>query len=197
MRIIGSIATIPSRINDLEPTLESLHNQSHKLDQLYVVVPKYCKKEQCGYTIPVFIKKYAQLVVIDEDYWPLNKLVGPLQKEDDPQTRVLTFDDDIFYPANLVEYLQQQAQTRPNVAIGTAGIKIGSFPSYLSFSTNYDNASKRWYNFIPKPKGERVDIIVGYGGNMYKRTFFHPVQLLTSLLNMLLKTMTSLRMMTF
>jgi hypothetical protein len=122
MRIIGSIATIPSRINDLEPTLESLHNQSHKLDQLYVVVPKYCKKEQCGYTIPVFIKKYAQLVVIDEDYGPLNKLVGPLQKEDDPQTRVLTFDDDIVNPANLVAILSLQEETWTKARPPVSGI---------------------------------------------------------------------------
>jgi len=172
MRIVGSIATIPSRINYLEDTLASIHRQTRRLDSLYVIIPAYCKKEQSGYVVPDFIKNYAQVVVLTDDYGPLNKLIGPLQEEKDPKTRIITFDDDIVYPANLIEYLQQKSEERPNAAIGTAGIKIGTFPSYLSFSTNYDNASRWWFNFIPKNHGEEVDILVGYAGNMYRRDFF-------------------------
>nr|QBK88172.1 MAG: glycosyltransferase [Marseillevirus LCMAC202] len=139
---------------------------------MYVVIPKWCKKEQCGYDIPDFIHQYCQLIVLDEDYGPLNKLVGPLQKENAPETRIITFDDDIIYPDNLVKYLHEEIIKRPKAAIGTAGIRIGSFPSYLSYVTNYDNAPRRWFNFEPVDNGSKVDILIGYAGNMYKREYF-------------------------
>ncbi len=172
MKLVGSIATIPSRINNLEPTLVSLHTQTRPLEKLYLVIPRWCKKEQRGYTVPDFVHQYCQLIVLDEDYGPLNKLVGPLQLERAPETRIITFDDDIIYPKNLVGYLREKTMERPSAAIGGAGIRIGSFPSYVSFVANYDNATKRWYNFNPAADGSKVDILVGYAGNLYKRGYF-------------------------
>ena len=181
MKIVGSIATIPSRINNLKPTLISLYTQTLPLDKLYVVIPQWCKNEQSGYVVPNFIQQYCQLIVLDEDYGPLNKLVGPLKVEHAPETRIITFDDDIVYPNNLVQYLSKKAVERSNVAIGTAGIRIGSFPSYLSYVTNYDNAQRCWFNFDPVDNGSKVDILVGYAGNLYKRGYFPPAHKLDQL----------------
>nr|QBK87312.1 MAG: glycosyltransferase [Marseillevirus LCMAC201] len=181
MKIVGSIATIPSRINNLKPTLVSLHTQTLSLDKLYVVIPQWCKKEQSGYTIPNFLHQYCQLIILDQDYGSLNKLIGPLQAEHTPETIIITFDDDIVYPNDLVQYLDKKTIERPNAAIGTAGIRIGSFPSYLSYVTNYDDAQRRWFNFDPVDNGSKVDILIGYAGNLYKRGYFPPASKLEQL----------------
>jgi len=172
MRIVGSLTTIPSRINSLIPTLLSLSTQTVPLDQIYLVIPRVSNKETAEYKIPTIIYSYAKIIIVNKDYGPITKLIGPLDQENDPDTRIITFDDDIIYPENLVEYLLKKSSTQPNSAIGTAGIRIGSFPSYLSFATNYDNSQNHWYNFKPSENGDNVDILAGYAGNLFKRRFF-------------------------
>ena len=55
-KLIVSLTTIPSRINLLEPVLDSLLNQTVKPDLIYLNIPrKYNRFDNCS-KIPSFIK---------------------------------------------------------------------------------------------------------------------------------------------
>ncbi len=93
MRIIVSMTTIPSRINHIEPVLDSLINQTVKPYMIYLNIPKKYNRFESDIKIPDFINnKYAHIVRIfylENDYGPGTKFIGSLMNP-------LIFDKDII-----------------------------------------------------------------------------------------------------
>lgn len=171
-KIVVSLTTIPSRIKDLIPTLESLNNQSIKPDAIYLTIPKKCRRLNKPYPeISDDIISLCTPIYIDNDYGPLTKLVGALIAESDPKTLILTADDDIIYPNTLIETLFQYHKKYPSAAIGSSGITIGYFPFLFSIAFN-QKKNDHWFTLHPKTHGSNVDIIYGYAGALYQRKFF-------------------------
>jgi hypothetical protein len=172
MRIIVSLTTIPSRINKIEPTIKSIINQTLKPDYIYLNLPNFSIKEQTEYNIPEFIINYPITVLRCNDYGPITKLIPTLLMENDPETIIITIDDDNLYPKNLIELLINKSRVYPNDSIGSSGIQIGKFPFYTVFRANQARDNIYWFTPNITEKGEYVDIISGYPGVLYKRKFF-------------------------
>ena len=181
MRVVGSLTTIPSRIGHIEKTLHSIIDQSYKLDELYLNIPYSCSRENIEYVIPDSFSNYCN-IIRGQDYGPLTKLIGPLLIEQDPDTVIITFNDDAIYPESLVEKLLSKHAKDPEVAIGSSGIKIGAFPFYLSMTFNDFTHNKRWFAFNVNNNGELVDILLGSSGILYVRKFFPDVDHIGKLL---------------
>lgn len=176
MRIVGSLTTIPSRINNdnFINVIKSIYNQSHKLEVIYLTIPKFSNLTKRPFTdIPNWINNYCEIIYCDIDHGSLNKIKGALLKEHDPETLIVTFDDDIIYPNNLIEELLFKNNVRPNSCIGSCGFKIGYFPFYGSWVMNQKiNRNKWWFQFKVSTLGTKVDILSGYAGVLYYRKFF-------------------------
>jgi hypothetical protein len=95
---------MPHRYSKLLQTLKYLHQQTHKLDQIYLGIPKVSKRLNIEYPpIPQNILDLCTVVELPKDYGPISKLMGALISEEDPNTLIFSFDDDVHYPSNLVE----------------------------------------------------------------------------------------------
>jgi hypothetical protein len=92
--------------------------------------------------------------------------------EKDPETIIITLDDDIVYPETLVEKLIARHKRHPNAAIGSSGVKLGAFPFYLSCAHNDHRRNKSWYSFNVGHDGEPVDVLLESSGVLYLRKFF-------------------------
>nr|QBK87292.1 MAG: glycosyltransferase [Marseillevirus LCMAC201] len=181
MRVVGSLSTIPSRITGIEKTLVSLSNQSYKLDAVYLNVPYTSQREDTEYQIPSVLTNYCH-IVRGQDYGPITKIIGALLQEDDPETIIITFDDDKVYPEGLVDKLLSKHRSNPETAIGSAGFKIGTFPFYMSTVHNEHEHNKKWYTFDVASDGEAVDVLRGAPGVLYVRKFFPDLDHLDKLL---------------
>ena len=181
MRIVGSLTTIPSRIEQIEKTLLSISNQSYKLDAVYFYIPYLCLREDSGYQIPDTLTNYCH-IIRGQDYGPITKIVGALISEHDPDTIIITFDDDKIYPEELVKKLVSKHRIKPDCAIGSSGFKIGTFPFYISMTFNEYSRNKHWYAFDVGNLGEKVDVLLGSPGVLYVRKFFPDVDHLEKLL---------------
>lgn len=175
-RVVGTLTTIPGRYNKLLRTLKSLHKQDRKLDAIYLTIPKICKRLNCEYPeFPDDIKQLCTIVNCDDDYGPCTKILGALLKEQDPNTVIISFDDDIVYSPKLVYSMLKYHNKYPNSALGSTGmlVKYG-FPFY-SWVTNFGNTKWSWNLFtgfhIPND-GRPVDILYGYCSILYVRNFF-------------------------
>lgn len=173
MRIIGTLTTIPSRIKNLKPVIDSLVDQTRSLHAIYLNIPYQSSLEKSQYNIPEWLSDHCHIFRC-KDYGPITKFVGPLLKEDDPETIIITFDDDKKYPAELVEKMVILHQKHPNTAIGSTGVKIGKFPFYYSSSKKRNN--DRWFTFTVNSNGEKVDILSTRDGAMYLRSFFPDIK---------------------
>ena len=99
-KLIISLTTIPSRINEIENVLDSLLNQNIKADMIYINVPKKYNRFNGCVKVPDFItNKYRNRVKIfylEEDYGPATKFIGCLLNPDiSDKDIILVTDDDI------------------------------------------------------------------------------------------------------
>lgn len=134
MRIVGSMTTLPGRLKHIEIVIRSIMNQTRQLDAFYLHIPHKTKKGQ-EYNIPNnFLHEYNVTINrCDEDYGPITKLVPILDVEKDPDTCIVTFDDDMYVKNNVVKLLERGAKKYPKSCIGFSGGSAGSFPFYLHF----------------------------------------------------------------
>ena len=98
-KIIISLTTIPSRINNIEPVLKSLLNQYLEPSYIYLNIPKNYNRFKDPIVIPDFIQKYDKVKInyIENDYGPASKFIGTLESNSiDPDDIIVITDDDII-----------------------------------------------------------------------------------------------------
>jgi len=172
MRFVASLTTMPDKFSKLVRTLESLQHQTHKLDAIYLGIPE--KSRRLGIKYPPVPSEIADLctVVPCVDYGPITKIIGGLLKENDPETVIITFDDDMIYPENLVETLVNHHKKYPNSAIGSSGMLLKYNCPMCAITPNEGNFLYRIPKFPVPPEGRKIDSIYGYPGALYVRKFF-------------------------
>ena len=115
-KIIVSFATIPTRIEHIEPVIHSLLEQTVKPDEIHIQAPLFCKKTSSGFEFPSFLKSYEPTVKIKErgeDFGAVNKWYYPLiDFEQDDDALILIADDDCFYRKYSIEKLLEKYKER-------------------------------------------------------------------------------------
>src|SRR5689334_16139862 len=82
-RVIASLSTVPDRINNLEPTIQSLLKQTRPPDEIVLAIPEFSIREQRPYVVPKYIAKLPRVRVLRcaEDWGPATKFIGAIQDE--------------------------------------------------------------------------------------------------------------------
>ena len=175
MRIVATCTTLPDRYDGLYKTLLTLHDQTIPFDAIYLTLPKVAKRLNKVYpNIPKHINDLCTVVPIEEDYGPVCKIVGALLREKDPNTLIITVDDDCIYSNDLVEKLLSKHTLYPNACITSTGVLIGcgvatfGIRSTLKYMLPYNGIT----GFQIPVNGRKVDIVQGFSGVLYKRCFF-------------------------
>jgi hypothetical protein len=175
MRVVASYTTLPSRYDVLKTSIASLKAQTHKLDAIYVAIPHRATRLNKEYPpIPDDLAAMCTVVRVDTDYGPITKMYGALLMESDPETVIMSCDDDVFFPPEMVEKLLSHQITHPNSAICGTGALLGRGLFFFSIvSTVYPFHTWRGFTGFPVgPEGKAIDLIFGVAGVMYKRKFF-------------------------
>jgi hypothetical protein len=175
MRVVATCTTLPDRYDGLYKTLLSLHDQTISLDAIYVTMPKIAKRLNKPYPpLPDYINKLCTVVSIKEDHGPVCKIIGALIREKDPNTLIITIDDDCIYSNDLVEKLINKHKLYPNAAITSTGVLVGCGVGTFGIHSTLKDVIP--YNgvlgFQIPAEGRAVDIVQGFSGVLYKRCFF-------------------------
>jgi hypothetical protein len=95
-RFVVSVATIPSRVQRLYNMINALRRQNYPPDQVLIALPPFATRLKQEYNIPDFIKNdpFVKLVDLPADFGPLSKVAAALYNENDPETCIMTVDDD-------------------------------------------------------------------------------------------------------
>lgn len=105
-----SIATIPSRINYINRTIDSLIYGSLPPDRIIISFPRYCELMKSGYIIPDFLKDGTYdhnrifMNEIEKDWGPGTKYIGPLPLLNEDELIIIA-DDDVVYHRDFVKGL--------------------------------------------------------------------------------------------
>ncbi len=174
LRVVASLTTMPDRYQKIIKTLECLNNQSYSLDAIYLSLPTVSRRLGIPYPSPTDEMLKLCTIVPCTDFGPITKIAGGLLAEHDPETIVITFDDDMMYPPNMVEALVHKALLYPDAAIGSSGMLLRYNCPFCAITPNEDTFLYRIPKFVVPEDGRRVDSIYGYPGALYRRGFFPP-----------------------
>lgn len=176
-RVVVSLTTTPSRLSKVMNSVNSLLQQSVVPDQIYLNVPtgpmkRHPERSYDKVKLPKMLGNLEGILTINRcvDDGPATKLIATLRKETDPNTLIITVDDDFEYPHRLVEALAWEATHNPKDALGVCGwgiipmpwSSVGAVPAYVPY--------------FMRPHGRYVDILQACCGNAYRRGFFRDVE---------------------
>jgi SAM-dependent methyltransferase len=167
-KVVVSVTTIPSRERLLRQCLESLSAQRFQPDKILLCLPTFSKREKVPYRVPSWLGDFplAHVAHCEEDWGPATKLLGALRAVEDPDTILITVDDDVGYDPHLIEKLVRHSLDAPDAAVGFRGWNAEP----LMREHNYGFVYEEWNHRYAYPA--RVNILEGYGGVAYRRRFF-------------------------
>lgn len=108
MRVVATLSTIPSRIDRIQPTIESLLRQTYQIEKVEVNVPYWCVRTAEPYTVPEWMTSMIGVEVHrTEDYGAITKVAPTLIRNED--VYVWSVDDDFIYHPTHLETLMKDA----------------------------------------------------------------------------------------
>ncbi|KAJ3209109.1 hypothetical protein HDU67_006386 [Dinochytrium kinnereticum] len=125
-RVVVSFSTFGHRIDRIQDTVESIYNQSRRPDALYLHIPLKIERIEASSVLPPLLGELEKRfegwlkVTHPKDYGPSTKLLGSLLVEKDPETIIITVDDDMSYHRDVVRVL-----------VGAAELHMDSIPCFI------------------------------------------------------------------
>ena len=179
-RCVVTLTSTPERVFKIRPVLESLLAQTRKPDAIILTLPQVFRRTGAPYVVPSWLSdpsdaKYLPGITvyrISRDYGPATKVMGALECERDPETRIIYLDDDAVYHPGMVADMCNRSQTTPGSAIGYSGIGF-----YASDSTTAQLLPLFVLESVFEQKMIhdcllRVPALEGHWGVVVKRGFF-------------------------
>jgi hypothetical protein len=174
-RVVIGLTTIPSRVGFLGPVVAALADQTRVPDAIYVSVSKTFKRENIDYPvgeIASILRKntgtLGKVLMLDRDYGPLTKLVGMWMHERDPDTLIITADDDQLYCARFVETMVKGAEKHRGSAVCLCGHTLGRPPFAWGFRCSRKDSNPMTRAMYLNPDS-RVTVVSGWCGCAYPR----------------------------
>lgn len=170
MRFVVSMTTIPDRLKFIEPVIDSVFQQICKPDRLYLNLP-YVSGKGGAYVIPdTFLSKlhHRDRVCIHrcEEYGPITKLLPCLDEETDPETIIVTIDDDIYLNKHVFSILLSRHKREPTSVLAFSGMCVGKFPMFCQ-------------PIVCNANDIKVDLIQGVHTILYKREWLDKEEMLS------------------
>ncbi len=164
-KYIISLTSFPVRINTLWLVIESLLRQKEKPDaiMLWLYKEDFDGKSSLPKSLLRF-EKWIQIKFCDENLKPHIKYFYTMKKY--PEANIITVDDDVIYPSDLIRNLKKSHKKHPNSICSTTTrtIKInkGTIQSY-----------SEWKKPVgPLKKSHQLQQL-GVGGVLYPRDSLH------------------------
>ncbi len=154
---IFSLTSFPDRIHYVWLTIESLLRQTEKPDKilLWLYKGEFESKEKLPKNLLKQELRGLEIRFCDVNLRPHKKYFYTVQEY--PEANVITVDDDMFYPPNLLERLKKTHQQYPNSILSPMSTKIimlnGEIQPYVEWPYNKLNTKPQNSNLILSGSG--------------------------------------------
>ena len=174
VQFVASLTTIPTRIEHVHLTLDSLANQSRPFDKIYLCIPQVCKRLGKPYVVPDTLTSRTDVEIIRcEDFGPATKVLGILSAnlpEIKPDTKIFFCDDDRVYESTRADDFWKASELLPDTVICMA---TNPYWKFFIDGQMYDyNSEKDFPAGRHKTRDGYMDIFEGFGGVLVKPRFF-------------------------
>src|SRR5436190_15311477 len=167
-RVIASLSTVPDRINNLSPTIQSLLKQTRPPDEIVLAIPEFSVREQRPYEVPKYISRLPRVRVLHcpRDWGPATKFI-PIVREElaagRRNTLIMVVDDDRVYPRDALETYLHYSERLPGAALCFRG-------AAMPRSLDWRDAKMIRASELREPRPAAV--ITGCGSYLIQPSFF-------------------------
>ena len=153
-RIVISLTTTPDRIQFIKPVIKSLLDQTVKVDQITLNIPKLCKNKE--YDIPEELNNMCNIFTCGKDYGQGTKFIPTILRETSLNTIIIMVDDDYIYGKNFIKSILSQYNKRNCAICMNEAILIK--PEFIDTDVIYANKKNINNDWIKKYiKSEKYD----------------------------------------
>ncbi len=159
--VIISLASYPDRVGTVYLTIETLLNQTVKprAVMLWLADDQFPRGEADLPSNLISLKEKGLTIRFCEDLRPHKKYYYAMKEN--PDCDVITVDDDVFYPENLVEMLTDTARKYPDTVVCTWG------HGYFTGKDGDVNTADKWQYLVEGTEPSFLVIPTGVGGVLY------------------------------
>ena len=155
-RVVISFSITPNNIDKLKPMINSILDQTVKVDQIALFIPY--EYEDNKDNIPQYIKDVANIFSCGKDYDKGTKLIPMLLREKECDTTIISLDNNIVYGKDFIYTMLEESKKNPNTTlIDKKGVAILVKPEHFGYDVinrEKDNFDNTW--FINKAKDSKV-----------------------------------------
>ena len=117
-KVVVAFSTTPDRLEKIEPMLNSLLDQTVKVDEIALNIPFHTHKGKT-YHIPPAYKKFLKVYSAGKDYGSCTGLLPCLRREGEKGTKIIFVADNQIYGKDLIETLVDESNKHPDKVIST------------------------------------------------------------------------------
>ena len=142
-RIVISLTTTPDRIQYIKPVIKSLLDQTVKVDQIVLNIPKLCKNKP--YDIPEELNNMCNIFTCGKDYGQGTKFIPTILRETSSNTIIIMVDDDYIYGKNFIKTILSKYNNKNCAICMNEAILIK--PEFIDTDviyTNKKNVNNEW-----------------------------------------------------
>jgi hypothetical protein len=110
-RVVISFSVTPDNINNLKPMINSILDQTVKVDQILLVVSNTNMK------IPKYMSDVANMIPAGKDYGRGTKLIPTLLREKDCDTTIIALDSNVVYGKDFIETMVEESEKNPDTLL--------------------------------------------------------------------------------
>jgi cellulose synthase/poly-beta-1,6-N-acetylglucosamine synthase-like glycosyltransferase len=152
-KVIISFTTTLQNIDRIRPMINSILDQTVRVDQIILVLPY-----GSTYNIPEYLKEIVTIVPTGKNYGEGTKLIPTLLREKECDTIIIAINDNKIYGKDFIETLVEEANKNPNtVLIDKCNSTILVRPEYFGcdiIDRDKDTFTNDW--FLEKAKNSKV-----------------------------------------
>ena len=134
------MTTIPARLEGLSKTVKSALDHLVHCDAIYLNIPHVSRKGK-KYVLPKdflsdLTPEQQTKVILNrcQDLGPITKILPALELESDPNTLVISLDDDIMFKKDISQILLEKHRQYPDACVSFSGFCVGVFPFNWQFA---------------------------------------------------------------
>lgn len=157
-RVVISLATTPDTVDRLKPVLNSILDQTVKVDQILLITSRY------DINIPKYVNDIANVIPAGKDYGKGTKLIPTLLREKECNTIIIALDNNVIYGKDFIETIIEESEKNPDaMLVDSKGYAMLVKPIHFGcdvIDRDRENFDNLW--FISKANKNKV---VNYGEN--------------------------------
>jgi len=145
-KITISIGTTGKRLKNIRPMLNSILDQTVKVDEIFINIPE-CSYE---YEIPNDYKSIFTILPCGKNYGIATKFIPTLLREDNADTKIIFLDDNYIYGKDFIETLINESNSFDGVVTSNKGIILSPNNIDAKYLLNINNKTNYNHEWIEK-----------------------------------------------